>query len=158
MSPSRPLQLGSVVWAELEDPNGYRKVRPGVVVTPTADIHAGKPVRVVAITTRLPNPLPDDFVLLPWDPQGKARSGLRRRCAAVASWQAEIAVGAVQEEVGILPPKAISELLTKISAGLPPLSATGASAPPPGDPAAPPGATLSAAGDGQRGDSSGQSV
>jgi len=56
-SPSRPLQLGSVVWAELEDPNGYRKVRPGVVVTPTADINAGKPVRVVAITTRLPNPL-----------------------------------------------------------------------------------------------------
>ena len=40
MSPSRPLQLGSVVWAELEDPNGYRKVRPGVVVTPTADINA----------------------------------------------------------------------------------------------------------------------
>jgi len=67
VSPSRPLQLGSVVWAELEDPNGYRKVRPGVVVTPTADIHAGKPVRVVAITTRLPNPLPDDYVLLPWD-------------------------------------------------------------------------------------------
>ena len=32
------------------------------------------------------------------------------------AWQAEIAVGAVQEEVGILPPKAISELLTKISA------------------------------------------
>ncbi len=86
-SPSRPLQLGSVVWAELEDPNGYRKVRPGVVVTPTADINAGKPVRVVAITTRLPNPLPDDYVLLPWDRQGKARSGLRRRCAAVASWR-----------------------------------------------------------------------
>ena len=119
-SPSRPLQLGSVVWAELEDPNGYRKVRPGVVVTPTADIRAGKPVRVVAITTRLSNRLPDDYVLLPWDRQGKARSGLRRRCAAVASWQAEIPVGAVQQEVGILPPQAIGELLTKISAALPP--------------------------------------
>src|SRR5208337_909841 len=162
-SPSRPLQLGSVVWAELEDPNGYRKVRPGVVVTPTADINAGKPVRVVAITTRLPNPLPDDYVLLPWDRQGKARSGLRRRCAVVASWQAEIPVGAVQQEVGILPPQAIGELLTKISAALPPLSATPAPTPPPGDPAAqpssaPPGATLPAAGDGQGGDSSDQSA
>ena len=162
-SPSRPLQLGSVVWAELEDPNGYRKVRPGVVVTPTADIHAWKPVRVVAITTRLPNRLPDDYVLLPWDRQGKARSGLRRRCAAVASWQAEIPVGAVQQEVGILPPQAIGELLTKISAALPPLSATPAPTPPPGDPAAqpaiaPPGATPPAAGDGQGGDSSGQSA
>jgi hypothetical protein len=51
VSPSRPLQLGSVVWAELEDPNGYRKLGPGVVVTPTADINAGKLLRVVAITT-----------------------------------------------------------------------------------------------------------
>ena len=53
MSPARPLQLGSVVWAELEDANGYRKVRPVAVVTPTANIDAGQPVRVVAITTRL---------------------------------------------------------------------------------------------------------
>jgi mRNA-degrading endonuclease toxin of MazEF toxin-antitoxin module len=84
VSPPRLPQLGSVVWAELEDANGIPKVRPAVVVTATADIAAGKPVRVVAITTRLPTPLPRDYVQLPWDPQGKARSGLRRRCAAVA--------------------------------------------------------------------------
>src|SRR5713226_1360039 len=97
MSPTRLPQLGSVVWAELEDANGFRKVRPAVVVTTTADIAAGKPVRLVAITTRLPHPLPDDHVLLPWDRQGKARSGLRRRCAAVARWQVEIPVGDVQQ-------------------------------------------------------------
>jgi hypothetical protein len=57
VSPARPLQLGSAAWAELEDANGYRKVRPVAVVTPTADIDAGQPVRVVAITTRLPEPL-----------------------------------------------------------------------------------------------------
>ena len=85
MSPPRLPQLGSVVWAELKDANGYRKVRPAVVVAATAEITAGKPVHVVAITTRLANLLPDDHVLLPWDRQGKARSGLRRRCAAVAS-------------------------------------------------------------------------
>jgi len=44
----------------------------------------------------------------------------------------------VQQEVGILPPQAIGELLTKISAALPPLSATPAPTPPPGDPAAQP--------------------
>ena len=82
---------------------------------------------------------------------------------AVASWQAEIPIGVVQQEVGILPPQAIGELLTKISAALPPLSATPAPTPPPGDPAAqpssaPPGASLPAAGDGQGGDSSGQSA
>jgi len=106
-------QLGSVVWAELEDANGFRKTRPAVVMTASADIAAGKPVRVVAITTRLPKPLPDDHVLLPWDPQGKARSGLRRPCVAVASWHAEVSANV--QIVGILPPAVIRELLSKLT-------------------------------------------
>jgi PemK-like, MazF-like toxin of type II toxin-antitoxin system len=126
VSSARFPQLGSVVWAELEDANGFRKLRPVVVVTATADIAAGRPLRVLAITTRVPNPLPDDHVLLPWDRQGKARSGLRRRCAAVTSWQAEIPVDDVQQVVGILPPAVIAELLAKIvPALLPPTDAAG---------------------------------
>jgi hypothetical protein len=114
-------QLGSVVWAQLEDANGFRKTRPVVVVTPTADIAIGRPVRVMAITTRLPKPLPDDHVLLPWDPEGKARSGLRRKCAAVTTWQAEIVVDDVQEVVGLLPPAVIADLLVRAAdAGSPP--------------------------------------
>ena len=80
MSAARLPQLGSVVWAEMEDANGIRKARPVVVITATADIVAGGTVRVLAITTRLDSPLPADHVLLPWDRQGKARSGLRRSC------------------------------------------------------------------------------
>jgi mRNA-degrading endonuclease toxin of MazEF toxin-antitoxin module len=134
VSSTRRPELGSVVWAELEDANGYRKVRPVVVVTPSAEIAAGKPVRVVAVTTRLPNPLPNDHVLLPWDRQGKSRSGMRRRCAAIASWQAEIPVSDVQEVVGILPPAVIVDLLDKIAAGTSPPSAT--PVPQPGGPEA----------------------
>ncbi len=134
MSTSRALQLGSVVWAELEDAKGYRKVRPAVIVSPTADLDVGAPVRVVAITTHLPDPLPEDHVLLPWDRQGKARSGLRRRCVAVASWQAEIAIDDMQQVVGILPPSVIGELLRKVSAALTPPPE--ASTPEPGDPSA----------------------
>ena len=118
MSPSRPLQLGSVIWAELQDANGYSKVRPVVVVTPTADIDAGQPLHVVAITTRIPDPLPEDHVPLPWDRQGRARSGLRRPRVAVASWQAAIAVGDVQEVAGIRPPAVIRELLVKVLTAL----------------------------------------
>jgi hypothetical protein len=96
VTPARLPQLGSVVWAELEDANGFRKVRPAVVLTASAEIAAHGTLRVLAITTHLPHPLPDDHVLLPWDRQGKARSGLRRKCAAVATWQAAISVGDVQ--------------------------------------------------------------
>ena len=42
MSAARNPQLGSVIWAEMEDANGYRKTRPVVVVSPTADVKAGK--------------------------------------------------------------------------------------------------------------------
>jgi hypothetical protein len=69
VSPTRQPRLGSVVWAEVEDVNGFVKVRPVAIVTPTAEIAPGKTVRVVAITPRLSSPLPDDHVLLPWDPQ-----------------------------------------------------------------------------------------
>jgi hypothetical protein len=125
-----------VVWAELEDANGFRKVRPAVIVTATAAITAGKPIHVVAITTRLPQPLPIDHVLLPWDPEGKARSGLRRRCAAVASWQAEIALDDVQQVIGNLPAAVTKDLLAKVAANLsPPFGSADDSAAGPPDPA-----------------------
>jgi len=117
VSPQRLPQLGSVIWADLTDINGFRKVRPAVVVTATADIGADRPLHVVAITTRLPVPLPADHVLLPWDPQGKARSGLRRECAAVATWLAELQVGDVREVVGILPTAVIGQILSKLDPG-----------------------------------------
>jgi len=120
VTPPRLPQLGSVVWVELKDANGIAKVRPAVVVSATADIAAGKPIRVAAITTRLPAPLPNDHVMLPWDRQGKSRSGLRRRCAAVASWLSVIPVASVRQIVGVVPPAEIAALLTKVAASLPP--------------------------------------
>ncbi len=136
MSPSQLPRLGSVAWATLEDANGFCKLRPVAVITPTAEIAPGKPVHVVAITTRVPSPLPQDHVLLPWDRQGKARSGLRRRCAAVASWQAQISAESVRQPVGILPPAVIAELLAKVAATLSPRPAS--QPPGPGEVSLPP--------------------
>lgn len=119
MTSARGPQLGSVVWAEVADANGFRKIRPAVVVTATDNIIVGGRLLLVAITTRIPSPLPDDHVVLPWDPQGKARSGLRRPCAAVATWQLEIAVEDVKGVAGILPPATITEILAKVATASP---------------------------------------
>jgi hypothetical protein len=105
----------------------------------------------VAITTRLLDPLPEDHVSLPRDRQGKARSGLKRRCAAVGSWQAEIAVGDVQEVVGVLSPAVTGRFLRKVSAAL--TLPTESHTPKPGDqsvgpPGAPPAAAPAADADG----------
>lgn len=114
MTQSKLPRLGSVVWANIKDANGFRKVRPAVVVTPTDEIAPGKTVRLAAITTRLPHPLPEDHVLLPWNPQGTARSGLKRRCAVVVSWLIAAAADDV-EVAGVLPAAVTQEILAKIT-------------------------------------------
>jgi len=60
------LITGHIVWAEIADPNGHRKLRPAVIVTPTDQVATSGPLEVVAVTSRLEDPLPADHVLLPW--------------------------------------------------------------------------------------------
>ncbi len=79
-----PLQLGRIVWAEIADANGIRKLRPAIIVTPSDRITLTAPLDVVAVTSRLPEPLPDDHVLLPWHAQRHPRTGLNRRCEPFA--------------------------------------------------------------------------
>jgi hypothetical protein len=43
-----PVQFGQIIWAELADANGVRKLRPAVVVTPNDRITASGPLEVVA--------------------------------------------------------------------------------------------------------------
>jgi hypothetical protein len=83
-----PLRFGQIVWAELADANGIRKMRPAVIVTPDDQIPTADSLEVVAVTSWLPRRLPDDHVLLPWHPRGHPRTGLNRKCAAVCTWLA----------------------------------------------------------------------
>jgi hypothetical protein len=56
MTPSAA--TGRIVWADIPDPNGIRKLRPAIIVTPGEQILAGGPLTVVAITSRLSEPFP----------------------------------------------------------------------------------------------------
>ncbi len=114
------LQLGSIVWAEIADANGIYKLRPAIVVTPSDRISSAESLHVVAITSRLSDPLPGDHVLLPWHPKGHPRTGLNRRCAAVCSWIAEINPSDVHEVGGITPGPVMVEVLRRISGAEPP--------------------------------------
>ncbi len=109
---------GRIVWAEIADSNGIRKLRPAVIVTPTERIVAGGSVTVVAITSRLNEPLPDDHVVLPWHPQRHARTGLNRRCAAVCTWLAQITESDIKDFAGIVPSTVMTVILGKIATEL----------------------------------------
>ena len=109
-----PLQLGSIVWAEIADANGISKLRPAVVVTPTDRISENSPLHAVAITSRLSEPLPADHVMLPWHPKGHPRTKLNRRSAAVCSWVVQIQPGDVREFAGFVPGPVLLQILERI--------------------------------------------
>jgi mRNA-degrading endonuclease toxin of MazEF toxin-antitoxin module len=109
------MQSGDIVWVRMVDPNGVNeKVRPVVVLTPSDEISAGSPVVGVCITTTLPNPLTDDYVELPWHPQGRVRTGLRRRCAALCTWLVRIDLAQAEETRGRLSGDKLQVIRTRI--------------------------------------------
>jgi mRNA-degrading endonuclease toxin of MazEF toxin-antitoxin module len=117
-----PLQFGRIVWAEIADVNGIPKLRPAVIVTPSERITPGAPLDVIAVTSRVPEPLPHDHVLVPWHAQGHPRTGLNRRCAAVCTWVARIRHADIREVAGIVPGAVMLEILSKVTALLAPPS------------------------------------
>jgi mRNA-degrading endonuclease toxin of MazEF toxin-antitoxin module len=116
---AKPVQCGQIVWAEMADANGIRKLRPAVVVSTTERINLTGAVEVVAVTSRLDRPLPADHVLLPWHPQGHPRTGLNRKSAAVCGWIGRILPIDVQDVAGLVPGPVLAEILSRIAATQP---------------------------------------
>ena len=112
-----PLHDGQIVIvSDMTDPNGVNpKDRPSVVVTPTDEIDPEGAVIVVAISTLLPGPAPDDCVELPWDPRGHPRTGLRTRFAAVIPWIQEISSERVIGSIGHVPGKQLSAIAAELA-------------------------------------------
>ena len=113
---AEPLQLGRIVWAEIADANGFPKSRPLVIVTPSERITPTAPLDVLAVTSRVPDPLPDDHVLLPWHAQGHPRTGLKRKCAVVCTWVARMRHTDVRQIAGVVPGALMLEILSKVTA------------------------------------------
>lgn len=111
---SKPEQ-GRIVWVEIRDPQGRNlKKRPAVIVTPTADLEAAKPIVCVAITTELPSKLTDDFVLLPYQTGGHPRTGLRKRCAAMCSWLVVVTEDEIIDYLGKAPRLPMEAILARM--------------------------------------------
>lgn len=110
-------QFGSIIVAEVRDPqNSNLKRRPVVIVTPTDKIKAGIPFWDVAVTTQVPSPITDEFVILPFDPTGAARTGLRNKCAAKCDWPVELSHGAVLDYLGVAPKAAMIQITEYLAA------------------------------------------
>ncbi len=113
--PQQRLQQGRIVWVSASDPRGRRKRRPVVIVTGDAKIGSHAKIVGVAVTTSFPEPPPPSYVELPWDPTGRASTGLRRRSAAVCNWLVAFESHEVDAAIGTVP----SAMLLAILQALP---------------------------------------
>jgi mRNA-degrading endonuclease toxin of MazEF toxin-antitoxin module len=93
--------------------HGKQKLRPVVVVTPNQAIAAGSTVVGVAITGT-PEPPTGFEVPLPWQAQGRSRTGLDRPNAAVCCWFVTFTAVDVIEHMGHVPPA----LMQRIEEGI----------------------------------------
>ena len=87
----RQLSRGHVVEIVVPDPRGKNeKRRPVVILTSTAEIPTAETLVAAAISTQLADPLPPDWIELPWDKTGKAKSGLTKPCVVKCRWLVKV--------------------------------------------------------------------
>ena len=89
--------------------HGTEKVRPVVVVTPNEAMAEGAPLVGVAITGT-PNPPTGFDVPLPWQGQGRSRTGLDKPNAAICSWFVTFTAADVIDAVGHIPPQSMRRI------------------------------------------------
>ncbi len=109
-----PIRQGEILWARGVDPQGVNeKLRPYVVLTLTEEIAKGEPIVAAAITTTIPDPLPDEYVELPWNAKGTVRTGLKRRSAVCCRWIQELGRDGIEEIRGHVPGGILREIIQK---------------------------------------------
>lgn len=109
------LRQGTIVWTVAVDPRGNRKRRPLVLVSSDKDITSGGSIVGAAVTTTFPQPPPPGYVEIPWDPTGRAATGLRRRSAAVCSWLVTFEPESVDGVIGKVPAATLLKILQLVS-------------------------------------------
>ena len=95
-------EQGRIILVEVSDPQERNiKLRPAVIISETTQIQRDGRITCVAITSSIPDKLPNDCVFLPFDPTGKARTGLRKRSMAMCSWIFEIKEDEIEKYLGV---------------------------------------------------------
>jgi mRNA-degrading endonuclease toxin of MazEF toxin-antitoxin module len=89
--------------------HGREKLRPVVVVTPNDAIADGTPLVGVAITGT-PAPPTGFEVSLPWQAQGRSRTGLSKPNSAVCCWFVTFNAADIIDVIGHVPPEPMERI------------------------------------------------
>lgn len=93
--------------------HGKTKHRPVVIVTPNESMSEGTSLVGVAITGT-PDPPTGFEVPLPWQAQGRSRTGLNKPNAAVCCWFVAFTAADVIDAIGHVPPEPMHQIAEAI--------------------------------------------
>jgi mRNA-degrading endonuclease toxin of MazEF toxin-antitoxin module len=116
------LCFGRIVWLDLPDSedSATRKDHPAVIITPTDEIQPDGEIRVVGVSTKK-NLAPREVqVDLPYQRDGKGRTGLSQPCSAVCTWLHKIRPEQVRRAGGTVPGshmRQINEIIRGLAEG-----------------------------------------
>lgn len=110
-------QRGRIVLVEVLDPQGSNpKVRPVVILSSNEDIQSGDDIVGVCISSQLSDANSKFQVELPWHRDGHARTGLRKRSAAMCNWIVSFKAEQIKEQKGVVPDPKMLQILETVDA------------------------------------------
>ena len=111
------LRQGQVILVSVTDPRGKNpKPRPAVILTATDELSTADEFVVSAISTQFDEPLPEEYVKLPWSRDGRAKTGLTQPSVVKCRWLRKIRGSDVLAKIGHVPPTVLLEVM-RIVAG-----------------------------------------
>lgn len=100
------IRLGTILWAEVNEPSGTPAGRhPAIVLNPQHEIDAGMDLSVVVCSRNFSYPLPSGWFDIPTKPGpgGHPMTKLDQACVAKATWPQVIPQSAVLSVAGRAP-------------------------------------------------------
>jgi mRNA-degrading endonuclease toxin of MazEF toxin-antitoxin module len=118
-------QRGTIVLVEqVPDPNGgNHKDRPVILIN---DLDTADTVfHGVGVTGTFKLPLPPTSINLPYQRQGKCKTGLTKPCIAMCTWIVTATPGEIMHKLGSTPDSQFLEILQQVQGNLPPATSSG---------------------------------
>ncbi len=107
-----PLSQGQIVQVAITDPRGQnRKPRPVVILTATDDLSDEDTYLVAAISTKFSEPLPTDYIRVPWSHSGRAKSGLTEPSVVKCRWLRKVKREEILYTRGHLPSTIVRDIM-----------------------------------------------
>lgn len=112
MSTSGHILLGTIVWAEVREPNGTPVgPHPAMVLNRQEEIDAFRDLRVAVCSTAFGYALPAGWFEIPSQPGGHPLTGLHEACVVKATWLQTIPQSGVIRISGRAPRRVFKQVL-----------------------------------------------